>query len=74
MEAGSPSQHDADHSDPARGLIMAAGLTLSDDEQRRLSALHRRFAPARATLAAVELGETEPLVTVASPHELRDRR
>jgi len=53
---------------------MAAGLTLSDDEQRLLSALHRRLAPARAALAAVELGGTEPLVTVASPHELRDRR
>jgi hypothetical protein len=60
--------------DEATGLMRAGGLVLSEDEERRLAALYQRFAPARAALAAVELGELEPLVIVAPPGELQERR
>lgn len=48
----------------ARALIRAAGLSLSEAETTQLAALYQRLASKRAVLAAVELGETEPLVIV----------
>lgn len=48
----------------ALALIRAGGLVLSEEEARQLAALYQRLAPKRAALAAVELGEAEPLVIV----------
>jgi hypothetical protein len=65
MRATEQSPQDPDEQ-AALGLIQASGLTLTEEERRRLTTLHRQLAAKRAALAAVELGETEPLVTVVS--------
>lgn len=60
-----PSEHEA------FALIRASGLVLHDNEARQLVTLHQRLSQKRATLAAVELGETEPLVIVVPAAEVR---
>ena len=44
-------------------LLRATGIVLSDDEAARYTALRQHFAPARAALEAVRVGETEPAAT-----------
>ncbi|HYI14895.1 MAG TPA: hypothetical protein VEX37_05870 [Thermomicrobiales bacterium] len=43
-------------------MLRAAGIDLSDDEAARFIALRQHFAPARAALDAVQVGEVEPAV------------
>lgn len=46
------------------GLIAASGVGLGAAEREQLAVLYAKFARDRATLAAVVLGETEPLTRV----------
>jgi hypothetical protein len=47
-------------------LFRIAGLALSDEDASQLIELRRHFVDARATLAAIHLGETEPVVTFSA--------
>jgi hypothetical protein len=54
---------DAEHAMRLHELLAASGLQLSDAEVAQLAVVYARFAPDRARLAELDLGETEPATT-----------